>query len=486
MVDGLCIQPRTGGPWLGLPAEPWRERKSFWLWREAGRYDQRTKERDGWRTGLRPASPAELVQLARSFARVPGVAVELFGAPADSSSGEPTESTVTGVLVRPATGQGRAVLLPGGALGDCEPAELDAAGVASATALGVLCARRAAPQVLQASCSARMASAATCASWAGPMLCYSGGAPSVQAWDQSKAYLRAWDQLWPVAGQPMELVNPHPRIIENPSTVGFALVEIEEPGPYPSIPAAVMGDMWRCPLRGRSVVPVSIWALRELLIPAGLRVLNIVATVATGGGGNIPFRREWEDIGCSRKAVYQRVFSGLAPGERWIGRPDGRDGWRWTRQDPDAMARPDFAALGRWAVAGRTAAALHQLGARGGQAVASHIDCIFEADSGDANGFQLPEIVTPGEWALKASGSMRCYGPGRYDLAGQEARMGGPGGAERGDEDLYLRARIWAGDPRSDADAFSDPLDADPASCYFSYSFGDRVHRGRHGAPGVT
>ena len=341
MIAGVCIRQRAGGHWIGLPSEPWKERRSYWLAVEAGRHSQ-AQYNEGWRAGLRSPLPSEIAELARSFARVPGCAVSVFGAGAPGG-GEPSESTIIGFKVGSISNKREsAVFLTLGAIGDCEPEELDAAGVGSATALGVLCARLALGSVHVVSEGERLkgrpahplaAQASEVAAWAGPMMIYRASGSATQAWDQRSAYLRAWDQPWPVDGVAWSL-REGSAPLNNPTAVGFALVEVSWPGPYPCIPAAVSGDIWRVPMRGRSVIPVSLWALRELLIPAGLEVVRVIASIVTAQSHYPDFRARWADQGCGRKSVYQRAFSGLAPGERWIGLPSG-NGWRWARQEPD-------------------------------------------------------------------------------------------------------------------------------------------------------
>lgn len=470
------------------------------------------RQRDVWwvhgfdrRGEVAPLPPAAWLDFARA-ANCAASRLEVFGRSHDGR--EPGPSDIVGFRAQIAE-RSASMVLPLGSLGDLTSEEADDAEVYSATQLARQIVARCCPST-GAPAHPVAVSAAGCALWSGPMTCFEASSPWVHVYDQRQSFLRAWDQPMARPGADWHVCEgpDAERAALDPDAVGFALAELDAPGES-FIPAATGGDVFRAPLAGRSTVPVSLWALRAQLLPAGLRLGRVVACAWTRAWKDIDFESTWREHG-AKKAAYQRAFSAIDPGDRWSGYFRGAS-VIWRRQAPD-VAMPEIAALGRWACAGKTAALLMRLHRIGHPVVLAHIDSVFtegswhlHADGSRSPGHD-PAMVWTGEaasyahgtehitgyddgftrpgsvagWVLKDYGEYRGYGPGRYDLFGGQhrvaARMGGGGlDAEDG---MFLRARRWVGDPRRDPMATSACLPA--RGKWYEYSFGGRVYSGHH------
>ena len=461
--------------------------------------------------GKAPAS-AEWLALALALGQLPGVRVELYGGGEEGLDGAPTE--VSGIRLKTARGTTR--LLPCAVLGDVPAEVADALSLPSAASIGVQLVEQAmaAPAEGIPPCPARVRQAAVQATWTGPMMVYRGGANEAEGWDVTRAHLAAWDAPMPGGKARWQLeLNPDAfrggpggrgALWFNSASSdwpGFALVEVEQKGEYPPIPAAIAGNAGRAQLRGVSLVSASVQALRRME-EAGVIEIRKIHGLVTCPARPLPFKGLWEAIG-AYKAVYQRVFSGLHPTTRHIGRITRAGEVDWSVKEPDSRrSHPEMAVTGWWSTAWRSATACAL--APADAVCAAHVDSIYlntsphtyhpsEKRSSEIPLWDVADVFgkcggmgeEPGQWRIKvlSAGDARFYAPGRYDVGAHQPRMGGReiSHADPKVDNLFLSQRKWTEDPRKSKYAISAPLDAGERSWYYDFQFAGREYNGFHG-----
>lgn len=387
---------------------------------------------------------------------------------------------VIGLTLARSAGRERAVLLRRSVLGDVEPEEAIHYGVSSAGQLGALLARG---ELGQYPVPRPVQMAATLCSWAGPMMVYRGSTPEnypARKWDQRRAYLGAWRQPMPQRGAGWTM-REAPRWDATPILrgvrTGFMVAQIFQCGPYASWPAAVAGDRIRMPLAGRSVVAIPLYCAALLEAADLLAVERVIVDYIAPADPELGYRvaEHYDGFG---KTVYQRTHAALTPCPRYSGRlhMDGRIDWSLQHPDPRTL-RPDVASLLRSLVATKTAAFLASLPEH--SACAAHIDAVYEcsgltaAEHSETSGLPVelatwtedPDTAPAGSWLSHLEPVQgRFFAPGRWKFGGEHVCMGGS--SVSGADPVFLRGRIWHGDPRDNEQAWSTARPAETGGWY--------------------
>lgn len=491
-MTGMILLTEGGRLRAGLPAVP--ERPVYWAQVE------RSESMTPALGQLRGATGRELRLLAESLAAAGRRDVALLGSPGD----EDAAGSVAAIRY------GSCIVLSSDALGDIAPEEADDLGVGSATAAARLLIQRATPGTapLAAAWGEAAGLTMTSCAWSGPMACYQGSAPDVALWDQSRAYLRAWDVPLPVPGAAWERIPSGQAPATDGSVAGWILADLEQPGLYPSVPAHSGGSYWIYPVT-RAVCPVSIMALPGLLA-SGAIVHGYLGGYACPAQV-VDFEAVWRST-LPRKAAYQRAHAAMDPGDRWTARP-GWGRWSWTQDIRPPWQRRPWAGLIRWAPAAETAGALLRAGACGAEVLGAHIDSLTlsaahgpavcgagrrEAAIGACAGVaaaldaHVGRVVLdpPERWTLRIRGTGRYYGIGSYEIRDADGGrkvgdMAGAAGRGRTAEltDAMRRDREWSSDPGTDPTAVSIPLST-PRHPWYEYTIGPDTVSGRHGGRG--
>lgn len=491
-----------------------------------------SSERVTW-WGPDTATSALWMELARLCVAL-GMRVNVLGSP-DSTESDghggyvhcPGVPEVIGLTL--GSGKRRCVLLRMSVLGGLSPELAQEERVSSASGLGAKLARAELGNELL---PAFLPEASTLCSWSGPMMVYRGFSAMATKWDQRNAYLASWSQplpardaRWTWSSYPggRTWTGDDARSVLHGDATGFAVAEVEQPGFYPAWPAAVAGDLARVPLQGVSVVAAPLYVLALLEGTGALSVRRLFRVVQCRADAAMGDRIKARYAGLP-KSVYQRTHAALTPCPRLSAKLKPSGELVWSSYTPSARAgRPDVAALLRSFVAAKTAAYINVLPA--GHVLASHIDSVHEDLSELYRGKAIHLIASalegqrergaavlqarlaqrymgllgrpvklthplgafpepgqraePGQWNLEQTAPMRCYAPGRWEHGTSRPAMGGQSTTS---DPLFLRARSWTADPRTDASATSAPRVAADGGWYsYAWPAGDGPVEGEHG-----